>query len=76
VYPEGYTETSEDSESKASNNPEFEEGEVISNSATRESDEDNDKDFDIENQLLCDALVTTFPARDIVFIILRIIIWN
>jgi hypothetical protein len=76
VYPKEYTGNSEDLGSKTSDNPKFEEGEVISNSAIGESDEDEDKDSDAENQLPRDVLATAFLARDIASIILRIIIRN
>jgi hypothetical protein len=49
VYPEGYTGTSKDSESETSNNSEFVEEEVISDSASNELDEDSDKESDTKN---------------------------
>jgi hypothetical protein len=74
VYPEGYTGTGEDSESETSDNPEFVEGEVISDSA--ESDEDSGEESDAENQPPRDELASAFPAGDIAPIILRIVIRN
>jgi hypothetical protein len=73
VYPEGYTESSEEeSEDDAPAPPRFVEGEVISDSA--ESDEDSDEGSDTENQPPVDDLTTTFRRRDITPAVIQIII--
>jgi hypothetical protein len=50
------------------------EGEVISDSAAEESDEESDGNSEEENQSQPDELTTAFPTGDITPIILRIII--
>jgi hypothetical protein len=67
-------ESSEESEDEAPEAPRFVEGEVISDSAAEESDEESDGGSEAENQSQPDELATAFPAGDITPIILRIII--